>query len=432
MNLPKVLIIGSQFNKNTGGGITLTNLFSGWDRDKIAFATERVDTTDLTICENYYQLGYDESKRRFPFNLIEKKFKSGVLNTQILNNQTNVNTIIPNSKKQPQVAKIYDAMLHFTGLYHYSRNLKITTNLLNWIDEFKPDLIYCLLGSLELIQFITKLHDKLNLPVAIHIMDDWPTTISKPGLFQVYWKHLIDKKFRLLLDKTSIFLSISEAMSEEYKRRYNIDFIPFHNPIETDIWCHIAKQEYAIGTNIKLLYTGRIGLGINISLKQIAKAINEIRNTDLWDINFIIQTPDAPDWIKEFNFIETRFISDYSLYPQSLTEADILILPYDFAGKSAKFIKYSMPTKASEYMISGTPVLLYSSKETAMCQHALKHKWAYIVSEENPVILIDAIKEMVTNEKLRKDIGTKAKEFSLQHFNAEVVRENFRLALTSA
>lgn len=30
MSLPKVLIVGQPFN-NTGGGITMTNLFKGWD-----------------------------------------------------------------------------------------------------------------------------------------------------------------------------------------------------------------------------------------------------------------------------------------------------------------------------------------------------------------------------------------------------------------
>jgi hypothetical protein len=40
MPLPKVLIIGQPFNNDTGGGITLSNLFSGWDKDKIAVYIE--------------------------------------------------------------------------------------------------------------------------------------------------------------------------------------------------------------------------------------------------------------------------------------------------------------------------------------------------------------------------------------------------------
>ena len=38
MSLPKVLIINQPFNNNTGGGITLSNLFCSWGRDKLAVA----------------------------------------------------------------------------------------------------------------------------------------------------------------------------------------------------------------------------------------------------------------------------------------------------------------------------------------------------------------------------------------------------------
>jgi hypothetical protein len=38
MYFPKVLIFGQPFNNKHGGGITLSNLFSGWDKDKIAVA----------------------------------------------------------------------------------------------------------------------------------------------------------------------------------------------------------------------------------------------------------------------------------------------------------------------------------------------------------------------------------------------------------
>ena len=36
MNYPKVLIIGQYFHTESGGGITMTNLFKGWDKEKIA------------------------------------------------------------------------------------------------------------------------------------------------------------------------------------------------------------------------------------------------------------------------------------------------------------------------------------------------------------------------------------------------------------
>ena len=78
-NLPKVLVIGQSFNKTSGGGITQSNLFAGWDKDKIAVAciAHLLRNSDNRVCENYYQLGKLEHRWTFPFSLIQKKYPSG-------------------------------------------------------------------------------------------------------------------------------------------------------------------------------------------------------------------------------------------------------------------------------------------------------------------------------------------------------------------
>lgn len=76
MSLPKVLIFGQPFNNTHGGGITLSNLFKGWEKDKIAVAATGHLMYNVTtdVCDIYYQLGNKEFKWRFPFNLIQRNF----------------------------------------------------------------------------------------------------------------------------------------------------------------------------------------------------------------------------------------------------------------------------------------------------------------------------------------------------------------------
>ena len=65
MSLPKVLIISQPFNNDTGGGMTLTNLFLGWPSDKLAVVCTGYVlefNVDTTICRNMYQLGHKEDK----------------------------------------------------------------------------------------------------------------------------------------------------------------------------------------------------------------------------------------------------------------------------------------------------------------------------------------------------------------------------------
>src|SRR5690554_6135498 len=83
MRLPKILIFGQPFNQNTGGGITLSNLFRGWDKDKIAVVGtgHMLKNLDANICNTYYQLGYKDNTWIFPFNKFQKKFRSGIIET---------------------------------------------------------------------------------------------------------------------------------------------------------------------------------------------------------------------------------------------------------------------------------------------------------------------------------------------------------------
>src|SRR5690554_1543411 len=78
--LPKVLIIGQPLNHDTGGGITLSNLFEGWDKERLAVVCSGYlinHNTDYESCSNYYQIGNIEHKWIFPFNLIKRKYYSG-------------------------------------------------------------------------------------------------------------------------------------------------------------------------------------------------------------------------------------------------------------------------------------------------------------------------------------------------------------------
>ena len=85
-----------------------------------------------------------------------------------------------------------------------------------------------------------------------------------------------------------------------------------------------------------------------------------------------------------------------------------------------------MPTKASEYMISGAPIFLYSSFDSAIAKSAIKYKWAYVVSTNNIEKIKSAIADLYYNKELRITLGKKAVEYAKDNFDATVVREQFR------
>jgi glycosyltransferase involved in cell wall biosynthesis len=423
---PKILIIGQYFNTRSGGGITLSNLFNGWDKDRIAVAAENIYNPNLAVCNKYYQLGTSETKRKFPFNL--KRWGKPVESGDVLKNHVPISLSDTRNIKNSKLMDLYFRLLFFTGLIHYKQRFIISNEFLNWIKEYSPDYIYSQLSALELIRLVNDLNKKLKLPVAIHIMDDWPHSIYKGYISKLLWQKIINKEFLNLLSDAKLLFSISEAMSEEYLKRYHLRFIPFHNPVELKNHSLVYKINYDLDGPFKILYSGRIGLGIKNCLLEIAYAIQSLTLKGI-KIEFHIQSTNYNPLLNKllkFEFIKLNDMAPYSELISIFAKYDLLVIPNDFDKESRKFLRFSMPTKASEYMVSGTPILLYSSYETAVTQHALKNNWAYVVSEKNKLKLSSALHELYEKTDLRIELGKTARRYALEHFDADKIREQFR------
>lgn len=430
MDLPKVLILNQPFIYNTGGGITLSNLFSGWDKNKLAVACSGYilsSEVDTNLCDNYYQLGHKERKWIFPFNILGRKYYSGPIKfdgeplKELVENKSKLRTTII-------MDYVYPALDYF-GFSHFITKTDLSDQFCKWLDEFNPDIIYAQANTREHVNFCTKVYDYLKKPLVFHMMDDWPSTIGQNGLFKKYWQKKINREFKILFDKASLLMGISDYMGQEYKRRYGKDFLTFHNPINIDFWERYQRNNYEIYNTPKILYAGRMGLGIDQSLELIARAIEKV-NVDLnISAKFILQTPEKPNWVNKYKDVEYRNFVPYEDLPKVFSEADFLILPYDFSLKSISYIKYSMPTKAPEYMASGTPIIIFAPKDTAVVQYAQMHSWASVVTNENIIKLINTLKKLILNPSLRQEIATSAKSIAETRHDARVVSMDFQRAL---
>ena len=432
MSVPKVLIIGQPFNNNFGGGITQANLFSGWDKEKIAVVcTDHMfNNLNTEICDTYYLLGSEEYKWNFPFNLLQRKVLSGSVKVKKSNDKPGL--VSAKAKFRTKIIdKYFYPFLEYIGLFHSISKITLSDKLCKWLDEYNPDIIYAQATSREGVLFCQLLQEYVKKPMIYHVMDDWPSTISQKGLFKNFWHKKIDRELRALLDKSTILLSISHDMAEEYKTRYGKNFITFHNPIEIDFWKSHQRKNYELGTTPSILYAGRIGPGIETSLETIAKAIEKVNIQFSRTVKFILQTKDKPLWVDTYNCVTHKAMVPYEELPRVFAEADFLYLPYDFSDESIRFIKYSMPTKAPEYMISGTPVIMFGPGETALMKDGQRNSWAKVVTENNVEALAEAINTLITNDTLRKELAENAIRIAETNYNSVKIRNEFKEVISS-
>jgi glycosyltransferase involved in cell wall biosynthesis len=432
MTLPKVLIIGQPFNNNTGGGITISNLFKGWDRDKIAVTCSAyllLDNIDTEVCNTYYQLGIKEHKWKFPFNFLQRKYISGLIKFD----QKRIQDlrIVKSKLRVKIIMNFLNPVLEYFGLYHYIMKTELSEDICKWLKEFNPDVIYAQTATRDGILFCQSVYSYLKKPLIFHMMDDWPSTISSTGLFKNYWHRKIDSEFRVLLNKASVLMSISNEMAREYKIRYKRDFITFHNTIDLKFWKQNQRSDYELSENPTVLYAGRIGLGIESSLELIVKAIEQVNKEFKIAIKFILQTQESPSWISNYeNVVHNDFVS-YNDLPKVFSEADFLLLPYDFTPKSIKYIRYSMPTKAPEYMVSGTPIIIFAPEVTALVQYAKKDEWAKVITENKISEIAESIKQLIESKQLRQKIGQNAIKTAEKNHSSIEVKNQFKEVIIS-
>lgn len=433
MLLPKVLILNQPFVNNTGGGITLSNLFSTWNREKLAVACSGyllAQDMDPSVCNNYYQIGCEERKWIFPFNLFRRKYYSGSVK---FTDRSKENIVEKKSKFRVKLlVKHLYPVLDFLGFSHFITRTHLSDGFCSWIDEFAPEVLYTQVSRLEDILFCLEIKEYTGIPLIFHMMDDWPATLERSGILSNYWRDKTDEMLRVLIAKADVVMSISDFMAAEYKRRYGKEFVTFHNPIDSGFWKKDQRRDYQLKASPTILYAGRIGLGIDDSLKTIARALPIVNKKFNFKVRFVIQSLKAPSWINDFEDVEHQAFVSYQDLPKVFAETDFLILPYNFDEESIKFIKYSMPTKASEYMASGTPIIIFSPEDTALVRYAKEYGWASMVTENKVATLVEAISGLLYDEDLRKNIAGKAKNLAESRHDASIVSENFKSCISQA
>ena len=423
--MSKVLIFGQSFNANTGGGVTLTNLFGGWKKDDLAVICTSHANGNISpkMCDNYYFIGSDEFEYIFPFNYLQRHSPSGKL--PIINSPEKESYSYKPSLRELVIYKIMYPILDWSGLMYVISRMEVSSNLLKWIDEFSPDILYIQASTRESLLFAIKLTEILKIPVIIHQMDDWVSTVGSNGLASRFWNRKINLEFKQLVQKADLCLSISDLMGSEYEKRYGAKFKTFHNPVNLDVWEPKNQVEKYAKNECSILYAGRTGFGIATSLKAFAEVVEQFNSTSSFKIKFYIQTAEELTWTEDFEYTIHRKLIPYDKLPQLFQSMDFLLLPCDFSDKAIKFLKYSMPTKAPEYMITGTPIIILAPEETAIFQYGQKSDWAFTIDSDDPSVIHSRLKEIVSNTELKNKLAQNALLLAKSRHSREVVTKEF-------
>jgi len=161
----------------------------------------------------------------------------------------------------------------------------------------------------------------------------------------------------------------------------------------------------------------------------VASAIDHINDNEL-NIKLHVQTPtqkkDILDQLKKYHCVVLNTFAEYSQIPTIFSQADILLLANDFSSHGVRYLRFSMPTKASEYMISGTPVMLYTPDIAAVSKFFSRNECGFCITRQSKDEIINGIRYLINNEEYRGKISKNAVQLAKERFDAVKVRSEFQ------
>jgi glycosyltransferase involved in cell wall biosynthesis len=436
MEYIRVIILGETFRLNGGGGITMTNLFRDWPVSKIGVITDGIDETNPLTKYSYYRLGDEEIKFPFPFNFVQSHVQSG---PYCFNSDTSPSDtgepkrgIVSNIKKK--IRPYFDKFLNRTGLFLFFYRINLSESLKKWILDFKPDIIYIQPFHARIMQFGNLLYAQLNIPYAIHIMDDSVKYINQSIVFRKMFQKQIEANFKRLISNAKVRLCISDAMADEYYNRYAKRLSSFRNPIDIENWLPYQKKDLEVGSeSLKIIYNGRLFSPTLFSLIDMCHIVDGLNIKDK-KVELHIYTHDSnPAFNKIIQNLKGVKICkrvDVGEIPRLIQQYDIFFLCLDFDMEAQKYSQFSISTRTSEGMISAVPVLLYAPTNTAMFKYFEEYEAGCLVGERDSFKLEMAVIKLWNDTAYRSRISDNAVKTALSDSNSTKVRQEFRKALT--
>ena len=425
MAYPRVLFVAPHaFNRITGGGITFSNLFRGWPQEALATVHNDPEPTTDDVCNRYYVLGERELDLAPPFNRLRRGYRATVGGAKD-------GSAAGVAAAPGLVSRVKALTLRLLG-DSFPERACLTRELEAWIAAFRPQVIYTILGSNGMMELIEGIRLRFDLPVVVHIMDDWMTSYHRRGLLGPWQRRKMDRWVTHFMGVADTCLGISPAMCEAFATRYGREFQSFQNTIDVARWSRYGRPGCPSKVPADVLYVGSIFPNAQLeSLVDCCHAVALLNEAGLATTLTIVSPDNQVGRYASRLLVHPAIriepsIGDDDRFFRRIADADVLLLPVNFDTASVGFIRYSMPTKVPAYLTVGTPILAYGPASTAQIDYALKSGWAEVIVERDEGRLTGALRSLIGDVALRGRLSATAMKVAELNHDSQAVRSKFQ------
>jgi len=407
---PRILIIGFYtFDGPDATSITLKNIFSSWDKDKLAF----VHLSTLPVNPDSQLNIFTVANKKFGNFQINNEKKS--LLNKIRSSRSVVQGSVGSTEKNDILTKSFNFIHTIIASHIALIPYEYSPELDEFIEEFHPDIIYSAIGGIGMMDLIYKVSVKHDLQVFPHFYDDWISTSYVHNLFLLIPRFVLKYNLKKVFQRTEKAFAISEKMAFEYTSRYHKPFYSLMNCIEDSTPSSEPEKDKK---TIRFCYSGGLHLHRWQTLNLLCDALDRIETDKMIELNIYTNEMDwqqNKDKFANYSFVNYMGFVTQTEMMEELKKQTVLVHVESFEKQTLAYTRFSISTKIPEYLSMRKPILAIGPPDTASVQYLKSNRSAFIVDENNENSLIDELKKIMNADQREKIAINAYKLFKKNH-----------------
>lgn len=322
-----------------------------------------------------------------------------------------------------------------SGIWELLFPPKLSKELLEWVRNFRPDVIYCQGYDLTFARLPVMLQRSYGVPICFQTGDDWPTYLYSGTWASWFVQPIVHRVAANLVRHSAVRIANGPQMREEYERRYDVPFDQIMIADEPERFRQASALRLADGNARVLLYSGSLGLGRAGSLAQIGHAAARISTPNRNVILAVMSTYSSAADRRVLELLPNVKLLDNPKHgdlPGYLKGADVLVLPESFNRRWTRMCRLSISTKAHLYMMARRPILMFGPGTSSVARYASQAGWAHVVDNQNDDILDGAIERLLSDADYGRGLVERADSAVLQNHVLSTCSEHFRRCVANA
>lgn len=425
-NTPRVLVSTVGAWSDSIGSNTMSELFRGFPKDKLACLYIRADRSDSASCYRYFHI--------FEGRVMRSIIKRNTITAEeywLDKSKSTLSDFDAEKARYTKYKKKRNWFYLFAREFVWILGKWKSKELDKFLDDFNPEVLVCPIESYihfnRINEYIIK---RKQLRVIGFLWDDNFTYKQQPHSWGYkthrWWlRHSVKR----LVAKCESVVAISPKMKEEADAEFGIDSVLLTKPI----FDQPPFTEYTPNEPIRMLYTGNLYVGRDETLASIVDAIQEVNKSgqkvvlDVYTSTIIKK--ELEDRIKVNGCCVVHDPISQSEVLRLQKETDVLLFIESLKQKGGD-ARLSFSTKITDYFCAGKCIWAVGSNHLSAIDYLEKQDAAVCsLSKED---ILPMLERMICDKTVINDYAYKGWQCGHDNHDAKMITEKLNNIIKTA